>query len=130
MPLASSSSMSQLMDVYPSDVNKGSPFNTAYLNAITTEFKRIAAILGDPIFQAPRRFFLQETSEKQDTWAFGTCYLILGVWNYIKIPSHRIVSKRMKDLPLVGSVRYYGTTLDSHTSEPLFLYIRSMARIF
>ncbi|KAJ3486531.1 hypothetical protein NLI96_g4177 [Meripilus lineatus] len=51
----------QIVDLYP---------ESNFLNGPTSQFSRIAGILGDFVFQAPRRFFLQQTSGKQNTWAF------------------------------------------------------------
>lgn len=56
--------------LYTSDITKGSPFDTGYMNALTPQFKRMAAIQGDLVFQAPRRFFLQHRAGKQPTWSF------------------------------------------------------------
>lgn len=72
MPNASTTTITQLMTYYPSDPTQGSPFDTGYLNALTPQFKRIAAIQGDMVFQAPRRFFLQNRSGKQPIWTYGT----------------------------------------------------------
>ncbi|KAG6902406.1 hypothetical protein C0995_000332 [Termitomyces sp. Mi166 len=70
-------------NLYPADITEGSPFGTGILNAITPQFKRIAAFMGDGVFQAPRRFFLQQRSSQQPTWAF--------------------LSKRLKAVPILGS---------------------------
>ncbi|KAG6841028.1 hypothetical protein C0991_002576 [Blastosporella zonata] len=69
--------------VYPADITQGSPFGTGILNVVTPQFKRIAAFIGDGVFQGPRRFFLQQRSGLQPTWAF--------------------VSQRFKALPILGS---------------------------
>ncbi|KAG6829190.1 hypothetical protein H0H92_005390 [Tricholoma furcatifolium] len=68
---------------YPQDPTQGSPFGTLYLNMITRQNKRIAAFMGDGVFQAPRRFLLDHLSEKQNSWAF--------------------LSKRLKATPFIGS---------------------------
>jgi len=63
----------QLNDIglaYPDDITQGSPFDTGTANAITPEFKRIAAFFGDFTFQAPRRFLLEHASKTQTTFAF------------------------------------------------------------
>jgi acetylcholinesterase len=78
------SQMDELLTLYPQDVTLGSPYDTGTQNAFTPEFKRIASILGDLVFQAPRRFFLDHSSEKQNTWSF--------------------LSKRFKSLPILGSL--------------------------
>jgi len=59
LPGSPVASIEELLNFYPSDITQGSPFNTGIFNAITPEFKRIAAILGDGMFQAPRRWLLQ-----------------------------------------------------------------------
>ena len=59
--------MDDLLTLYPQDVTQGSPYDTGTENALTPEFKRLASILGDFAFQAPRRFFLNAVSDKQNT---------------------------------------------------------------
>ena len=59
-----------IAQAYPSDITQGSPFGTGALNALTPEFKRLAAFEGDLIFQAPRRLFLNQLSGRQKTWSF------------------------------------------------------------
>ncbi|KAG0703413.1 Alpha/Beta hydrolase protein [Suillus ampliporus] len=81
----------RLMEYYPDDITQGSPFDTGYLNALTPQFKRIAAWQGDAFLQAPRRFFLEQCSNRQNTWAF--------------------LSKRLKTASVLGS--YHGSDLDN-----------------
>lgn len=83
LPTGTSSEITQLLSLYPSDVSDGSPFDTSVLNAITPEFKRLAAMQGDLVFQAPRRFFQGQMSGKSDQWSF--------------------LSKRNKAIPVLGS---------------------------
>ncbi|KAH8982052.1 carotenoid ester lipase precursor [Lactarius hatsudake] len=73
----------QVLTLYPQDPTLGSPFDTGTNNTLTPEFKRIASLLGDFVFQAPRRFFLKNLSGKQNTWSY--------------------LSKRLKSLPILGS---------------------------
>ncbi|CAL1698298.1 unnamed protein product [Somion occarium] len=70
VPDAPASDIAQLLSLYPADVTQGSPFGTGTLNVLTPEYKRIAALLGDLVFQSARRFFLQNRSSKQNTWSF------------------------------------------------------------
>lgn len=60
------------MQLYPSDPSQGSPFDTGILNALTPQFKRLGAIFGDAVFQAPRRFFLNHLAGKQKIWTYST----------------------------------------------------------
>ncbi|PFH47077.1 hypothetical protein AMATHDRAFT_153021 [Amanita thiersii Skay4041] len=82
-PGVSDADISALSAAYPSDITQGSPYDTGILNALTPQFKRIAAVNGDGVFQAPRRFFLNQLSGKQNTWVF--------------------LSKRLKLTPALGS---------------------------
>lgn len=72
LPNASNETIEQLMEYYPSDPTKGSPFDTGYFNALTPQFKRLAAVQADAIFQAPRRFLLQNRFGKQNIWTYRT----------------------------------------------------------
>ncbi|ETW78802.1 Esterase/lipase/thioesterase [Heterobasidion irregulare TC 32-1] len=90
---ASSADVDHLLDLYTDDITKGSPYSTGILNAITPQFKRLAALQGDVVFQAPRRFFLKNRADKQNAWSF--------------------LSKRLKLLPVLGSV---------HASDLLNVY--------
>ncbi|KAJ3512776.1 hypothetical protein NLJ89_g3326 [Agrocybe chaxingu] len=76
--------VNEIAELYPPDITKGSPFDTGILNAVTPQFKRLAAFFGDGVFQAPRRWLLDHTAGKQDVWAY--------------------VSKRFKILPVLGSL--------------------------
>ncbi len=59
-----------IAEAYPSDPTQGSPFDTGTMNALTPEFKRIAAFNGDVLFHAPRRFLLDHLSGRQNAWSF------------------------------------------------------------
>ena len=68
--------MDELLTLYSQNVTQGSAYDTGTRNALTPEFKRIASILGDFEFQAPRRFFLKTVSDKQNTWSFCTLQVL------------------------------------------------------
>ncbi|EGN97860.1 hypothetical protein SERLA73DRAFT_109097 [Serpula lacrymans var. lacrymans S7.3] len=89
LPNAPSENVTTLLEMYPQNVTEGSPFNTGYLNVITPQFKRLAALQGDGTFQGPRRFFLQQRSGKQNMWSF--------------------LSKRFKATPFLGA--FHGSDL-------------------
>ncbi|KAI0345568.1 carotenoid ester lipase precursor [Trametopsis cervina] len=80
---ASTSSVNQVLQLYPQSISAGSPFDTGILNALSPQFKRLASFQGDLVFQAPRRYFLQQRSDKQPTWSY--------------------LSKRFKATPFLGS---------------------------
>ncbi|PSR79565.1 hypothetical protein PHLCEN_2v6976 [Hermanssonia centrifuga] len=70
LPAASSSDLDKLLTLYPADITQGSPYDTGILNALSPQFKRLASLQGDLVFQGARRFFLQQQSDKQNTWSF------------------------------------------------------------
>nr|CAA45958.1 triacylglycerol lipase [Limtongozyma cylindracea] len=55
---ASDAEIDTLMAAYTSDITQGLPFDTGIFNAITPQFKRILALLGDLAFTLARRYFL------------------------------------------------------------------------
>ncbi|KAJ8454068.1 hypothetical protein ONZ45_g19450 [Pleurotus djamor] len=83
LPAGTADQIDGLLSRYPQDITKGSPFDTGIFNALSPQFKRIAAFQGDAVFQAPRRFFLQHRADQQNSWAF--------------------LSKRLKIIPALGS---------------------------
>ena len=86
------------------DVTQGSPYGTGTLNALTPQFKRIASIQGDLMFQGPRRLLLEQLAGEQNAWSFGTTasYVLIRTTS-----SHSsvLVSNTTKTLPDLGSVR-------------------------
>ena len=50
-PNSNETDIDTLLELYPDDIAAGSPFNTGDANAITPEYKRLAAVLGDIAFQ-------------------------------------------------------------------------------
>ncbi|TFK34734.1 Alpha/Beta hydrolase protein [Crucibulum laeve] len=62
--------LDKVLYLYPADPSQGSPFGTGSAYALTPQYKRIAAFLGDIIFQGPRRFFLQQRSGQQRMWSY------------------------------------------------------------
>jgi acetylcholinesterase len=73
-----------VLKLYPQDITQGSPYDTGFLNALTPQNKRVASFLGDLVFQAPRKYFLESIANEQPVWSY--------------------LSKRFKYLPVVGSV--------------------------
>jgi acetylcholinesterase len=79
-PNATPDQMDKLLALYPQDVTQGSPYDTGTQNALTPEFKCIASILGDLVFQAPRRLFLNKVSDKQNTWSYCTSLILFTAY--------------------------------------------------
>lgn len=71
-PAAPTEVLAPLFDLYANVPADGSPFETGDANQLAPEFKRMAALQGDIIFQAPRRFFLDQRSLQQNAWTYST----------------------------------------------------------
>jgi acetylcholinesterase len=50
-PHATDANMAELMQLYPQDPTKGSPYGTGLLNAISPQYKRLASVTGDATFE-------------------------------------------------------------------------------
>lgn len=96
LPQGTAAQIAAIAAAYPSDITQGSPFDTGILNALTPQFKRLAAVQGDLVFQGPRRWFLQHRASLQNSWSF--------------------LYKRNKILPVLGTV---------HASDIINLFIES-----
>jgi len=84
-PYITDEQMQALAAAYPDDVTQGSPFNTGTANAITPEYKRIAALQGDMVFQGSRRFMLEVASKIQPAYSYryvrGSSTPVLGAFH-------------------------------------------------
>ncbi|KAJ6504940.1 hypothetical protein DFH09DRAFT_1439681 [Mycena vulgaris] len=56
-PTADAARVATLISAYPSEIRAGSSFGTGILNALSPQFKRLAAFQDDVMFHAPRRFW-------------------------------------------------------------------------
>lgn len=101
-PQASSIAVNGILNLYPDNPVLGSPFGTGTNNSLSAQFKRIAAFQGDAVFQAPRRYFLQNRSDKQKTWSY--------------------LYKRYKDIAGLGSL-HASDNYEIYTAEPLADYL-------
>ena len=70
-PCAPRAALSRLFELYPNDPAQGSPFGTGNASQFAPMFKRLAAFQGDMMFQAPRRYFLDQRSSKQHAWTYS-----------------------------------------------------------
>ena len=61
--------------LYPDDPTQGSPFDTGTNFSFPPQYKRLAATQGDLVFQAPRRFFVEQTYNRQPAWSFRTSFV-------------------------------------------------------
>ncbi|KAF2756378.1 carotenoid ester lipase [Pseudovirgaria hyperparasitica] len=92
-PKASDEDMAGLMDLYPHDPTKGSPFGTGIFNNPTPNYKRVAALVGDFSFEAQRRNLL--------------AHYPAPAWNYlteVDVPSAGLLPNNpLTKLPILGS---------------------------
>ncbi|KAH9824740.1 lipase [Melampsora americana] len=86
-PNASKDEVTKILQLYPQDITKGSPFNTGILNAITPVYKQYAALFGDLTFQAFRRLTLRTTQSV--------------------MPSYGYIDRAMKLTPILGTAHTF-----------------------
>ncbi|KAJ6601930.1 Alpha/Beta hydrolase protein, partial [Mycena vulgaris] len=84
-PDASDDQIATIGTLYPDDLSMGSPFNTGILNALTPEYKRLAAFQGDVFFHAPRKNMLSVTDGAVSHWS---CLYVRGKATPILGASH------------------------------------------
>lgn len=102
LPTAPQSDVDLLLQYYPEDATAGCPFDTGFLNMLSPQYKRIAAIQGDIVFHGPRRFLLKYQADKQNSWAF--------------------IHKRGKHMPFIGAA-HATDLLNSFGGQELTDYI-------
>ncbi|TDL19967.1 carotenoid ester lipase precursor [Rickenella mellea] len=71
-PAASSGAVKNVAALYPANPAVGSPFGTGSANALSSQFKRIAAIQGDYAFHSNRRFLLKNRASHQTIFSYLT----------------------------------------------------------
>ncbi|KAI0628196.1 carotenoid ester lipase [Trametes polyzona] len=69
-PHASQANLTRLLKLYPDDPAAGSPFGTGDQFELGPQYKRLAAIQGDLVFQGMRRFLLRKRSGTQVARSF------------------------------------------------------------
>ena len=74
LPEATHAQLDLMLKYYPDYQPAGCPFDTGFRNAVGPQFKRVAAIQGDVVFHAPRRFFLKNRAGKQKSWSFSASF--------------------------------------------------------
>lgn len=65
--------LTPIWEYYPDDSAVGSPYHTSNeLFGLESSYKRAASIIGDFLFQAPRRGFLRETPKDfgEPSWSY------------------------------------------------------------
>jgi triacylglycerol lipase len=83
---------SKIEKLYPDDPSEGSPYRTGQQWNWYPEYKRLSSILGDFVFQWPRRFFLDATTD-------------VNRWSWFSTAQH--------GLPYVGT---------SHANDLLYIW--------
>ncbi len=79
-PGATPADLSKVLKLYPSDPASGSPFGTGSANALTPEYKRIAAVQGDWFFNSRRRQLLGRFSRQQTMYNFREFQCLMVVY--------------------------------------------------
>lgn len=108
--------MAAVVATYPDDISAGSPFRTGLLNNIYPQYKRLAAILGDLVFNLRRRQTLYIVSSTIPSWSYLDSHLygtaVLGTFHSSDILSSYYGA---------GGITTQKTYLDYYTSFINFL---------
>jgi len=70
LPTANDTVISKVLELYPEDIDLGSPFDTPEIEYEYPQFKRLAAFQGDFVNEAARRSFMTAVSTTQNAWSF------------------------------------------------------------
>jgi carboxylesterase type B len=77
--------VASVVATYPDDITAGSPFRTGIFNNIYPQYKRLAAILGDAVFNLRRRQLLYTVSSTVPSWSYLDSHLygtaVLGTFH-------------------------------------------------
>lgn len=87
-----------LCDMYSEDPREGSPFDTGLANAVTPQYKRLAALIGDTTFETSRRDLLNLWASKRKSWSYQIEDSIPLLETIPLVPSLGVAN-----LPLLGS---------------------------
>jgi carboxylesterase type B len=84
-PETSRAAVEAAVATYPDDMTQGSPFRTGILNSIYPQYKRLAAMLGDAVFNLRRRQLLNIASSTVPMWSYLDSHLygtpVLGTFH-------------------------------------------------
>ncbi|KAH8813521.1 carotenoid ester lipase precursor [Flagelloscypha sp. PMI_526] len=70
LPSGTDDQLNTLLSYYPNAI-EGSPYGTLLLNQLSSRNKQIASLIGDAVFQGPRRYFLEQRVGKQPIWTYN-----------------------------------------------------------
>lgn len=101
-PHATEAQLDTLMDLYPQDHRKGSPYDTGLVNSLVgPQYKRIASIIGDYSFESQRRQLLAQ--HKGPMWTYQTeATLPLSVLGDSFV-GELLGDSGLMDIPILGS---------------------------
>ncbi|KAF2756481.1 sterol esterase [Pseudovirgaria hyperparasitica] len=101
-PNAPVEKIEQLVAQYPNDPSAGSPFDTGPLNAISPQYKRIAALIGDYTFQSERRQLLPHAKNKVYNYLLETVVPSAGL-DGLPIVGTLLNTLKLANIPVLGS---------------------------
>ncbi|OAA42043.1 sterol esterase carbohydrate esterase family CE10 [Beauveria brongniartii RCEF 3172] len=97
-PAVTEQQLNRLMELYPQDPTKGSPYGTGLLYAIPPQYKRLSSLIGDYSFEAQRRALLQKVAAPKWNYLIEASIPLRGAGNTILGP---LIGAG--DIPILGS---------------------------
>ncbi|KAH0593279.1 hypothetical protein MHUMG1_09001 [Metarhizium humberi] len=97
-PAVTEQQLNRLMELYPQDPTKGSPYGTGLLYAIPPQYKRLSSLIGDYSFEAQRRALLDKVAAPKWNYLIEASIPLRGAENTILRP---LIGAG--DIPILGS---------------------------
>lgn len=107
-PAATDEQLNRLLELYPQDPTKGSPYGTGLLYSIPLQYKRLASITGDYSFQSQRRAFLGNITAPKWNYLTDATVPLGAIGN--SIFDSIFGSFGITSIPIVGSLHSFDST--------------------
>lgn len=109
--------LDRLAELYPEDVTQGSPFDTGLRNALTPQYKRIAALTGDSTFESQRRFANEVASHTHNQWSYQI-EIDLPVLSSLPVLGQILKDTNVTNYPQLGSFHIADVVLHAFGTIP------------
>jgi hypothetical protein len=118
LPKATDEQIDDLLNEYPDKPAEGSPFDTGDARVLVPQWKRLSALQGDLVFQAPRRNFMKAVHENGgQVWGFRKLSIQTPSCYFSALSVTSTVSKRNKNNALLPRMEFLGAVSAKDTCQ-------------
>ena len=114
---ATPENLDRLAELYPDDPTLGSPFDTGLRNALTPQYKRIAALTGDSTFESQRRFANEVASLTHKQWSYQI-EIDIPVISSLPVLGQILKDTTLTEVPQLGSFHIADVVLHAFGTIP------------